>query len=152
MKKYLTVLMLGLSASTAHAFTAMPFPNVSNQVIALECSIVGELPLRRDPDPVYKIGVDIRTDANGNLETYNIVHTVRSGQEYDRSTQYSNGGIWKTPNTLEWYWKGYRGRATMIGLLTWNTKDGWMYSETIFDGYNRQDFRMLADCHDRKGD
>jgi hypothetical protein len=53
---------------------------------------------------------------------------------------------------MEWFWKGYRRTGTMIGQLTWNTRDGWMYSETIFDNNNRPDYRMLADCYNRSGD
>jgi hypothetical protein len=65
----------------------------------------------------------------------------------------SNTGrtIWQTQGRKEWYWKGRRGNVTMVGELYHNERDGWMYSERLFqNGY--QTYGMLSDCHLMQGD
>lgn len=116
----------------------------------LECSIVGQWPTpQRDPDPVYKINIDLQLDDNGRPTNLGVYHTTRSGKSYDRSEQYTNGNVWQTSGKLEWYWSGLHVRGLvqrMVGELYHNDRDGWMYLETITKN-NRVEYRMLADCH-----
>jgi hypothetical protein len=151
--KKLNLLLVGIAlaisgTAPAHAaFTAVQPPPVEGN-IALECSVVREQPQSRrpDPDPVYKTNINLTTN-NGNFESFDVLHTVRSGAVYDRSQQYAGSSIWKTNNRMEWFWKGYRGtRGAMLGEVYWNARDGWMYQETIFDG-NRPQTQILEDCH-----
>jgi hypothetical protein len=54
-------------------------------------------------------------------------------------------------NPVEWNWKGQRGNVTMVGELYHNERDGWMYSERLFqNGY--QTYGMLSDCHLMQGE
>lgn len=142
-------LALGIGATAQAAFTnPQPPPVPVEGNVALECSVVREVPQpwRLDPDPVYKTNINLAMN-NGNFESFDVVHTVRSGMTYDRSLQYGAGMIWKTTNKMEWFWKGYRGaRAMMLGEVYWNTRDGWMYQETIYDG-NRPQTQIAYDCH-----
>jgi hypothetical protein len=96
-----------------------------------ECAIVGHTS-ERDSDPVYKINVNVNSDSAGKFNSMGIVHTVRSGRTYDRSEQYRQDDIWQTQGRMEWYWKGHRGNVTMVGELYRNERDGWMYSERLF--------------------
>jgi hypothetical protein len=130
------------------AFRASPPPPPFNGG-RFECSIVREHPPARDPDPVYKINIDVSINS-GRLDSIGVVHTVRSGKTYDRSGQYSDATIWKTPDRMEWYWQGYRGPIKMVGELYYNDRDGWMYSETISKN-GRTEYQMLSDCHRLSG-
>jgi hypothetical protein len=130
----------------AYAFTK-PAPVQIDNYMSLECSVVGQRPAGYDRDPVYKININLQTADNGEFQSFDVVHTVRSGAAYDRTQQYTNATIWKTSNRAEWYWKGYHGRAMMIGEVYHNDRDGWMYMETHYSGNNQLDFQMLADCH-----
>jgi hypothetical protein len=42
---------------------------------------------------------------------------------------------------MEWYWKGQRANVTMVGELYHNERDGWMYSEQLFQN-GRQTYAM----------
>jgi hypothetical protein len=48
-------------------------------------------------------------------------------------------------------WKGQRGNVTMVGELYHNERDGWMYSEQLFQN-GRQTYSMLSDCHLMQGE
>jgi hypothetical protein len=110
-----------------------------------ECAIVGPTS-GSDSDPVYKINVNVGSDNAGKFNSMGIVHTVRSGRTYDRSDQYRQDDIWQTQGKMEWNWRGQRGNKIMVGELYHNERDGWMYSERLFqNGY--QTYGMLSDCH-----
>lgn len=111
-----------------------------------ECAILGHTAERDPPDPVYKINVNVGSDSAGKFNSMGIVHTVRSGRTYDRSEQYRQDDIWQTQGRMEWYWKGQRGNKNMVGELYHNERDGWMYSEQLFQN-GRQTYSMLSDCH-----
>jgi hypothetical protein len=77
---------------------------------------------RPDPDPVYKTNINLTSD-NGSFQSFDVLHTVRSGAIYDRSQQYSDASIWKTNNRMEWFWRSYRGaRGSMVGEVYWNSQ------------------------------
>jgi hypothetical protein len=133
----------------AHAEFRAPPPPPPFDGGSFECSIVREQPPARDTDPVYKVNINV-TINSGRLQGIGVVHTVRSGRTYDRSQQYSNATIWKTPDRMEWYWQGYRGPMKMVGEIYYNDRDGWMYSETISKN-GRIEYRMLSDCHQQLG-
>src|SRR5262249_4709902 len=128
------------------AFHAAPAPQLTG-FTALECSIVREQPKPRDDkNPVYKINVSLTKDDSGHLESFDVIHTLRSGKQVDRSEQYSGANIWQTKGKLEWFWKGYRGENQMLGMVYHNARDGWMYRETI-SARGRVAYEMHADCH-----
>jgi hypothetical protein len=116
---------------------------------AFECSVVNEQPRDRDPNPVYKINVNVMLSDMGRITSMGVVHTVRSGKTYDRSEQYSNGTVGQKPGLMEWYWSGRRGDLQMIGTIYHNDRDGWMYREQIVK-YGRIQYTMLSDCHEQK--
>jgi hypothetical protein len=114
---------------------------------AFECSIVNQNPQpRRDSDPVYKIDVSVLLNGPS-LGSFDVMHTVRSGRVYDRSTQYDNSRLWQTAGKMEWNWTGQRGGNTMIGSLYHNDRDGWMYREGLIAN-GRVAYTMLSDCHE----
>jgi hypothetical protein len=129
------------------AFHAAPPPPQLTGFTALECSIVREQPKSRDDkNPVYKINVGLTKDDSGKFDSFDVIHTLRSGKLVDRSEQYSGANIWQTKGRPEWFWKGYRGENQMVGMVYHNDRDGWMYRETISAG-GRVAYEMLADCH-----
>ena len=129
------------------AFHAAPAPLLTG-FTALECSIVKEQPKPRDSkNPVYKININLTKDDSGRLESFDVVHTLRSGKQVDRSEQYSGASIWQTKGRLEWFWKGYRGEhQTMTGVVYHNPRDGWRYRETV-SARGRVAYEMHAACH-----
>ena len=75
---------------------------------------------------------------------------VRDGRAVNRSEQYSNGTTWTLmPKTKDWYWRGTRGTSTMVGHLYHNERDGWMYTEELFE-HGRLTMQSTADCHEAK--
>ena len=95
--------------------------------------------------------MNVGSDSAGKFNSMGIVHTVRSGQSYDRSEQYGQSSLWKTAGKMEWFWGGQRRNVTMVGELYYNEHDGWMYSEQQFKN-NHQIYSMLSDCHLMQGD
>jgi hypothetical protein len=95
-----------LTAPTQAFEVAKPFSVNGSKF--LECSIVRTQPRDRDSDPVYKINVSIVFNNSGSFEALNAVHTVRSGQTYDRTQQYVNGRAWAKPGYLDWFWEGWQ--------------------------------------------
>lgn len=148
--KLVLILLLASTAFVQAEFRASPPPKPFDGG-SFECSIVREQPPAKDNDPVYKINVDVVINDSGKLESMNVIHTVRSGKTYDRSQQYAGSTIWKNPDRMEWYWKGYRGPVQMVGEIYHNDRDGWMYMETISKG-GRVEYQMLADCHQMLGE
>ena len=114
-----------------------------------ECSVVREMPRDRDPNPVYKINVNLDLNDAGKITSMGVGHTVRSGKTYDRSEQYTNGTVGQTPGHMEWFWSGRRGELQMIGTIYHNDRDGWMYREQMVK-YGRVQYTMLSDCHEQK--
>jgi hypothetical protein len=141
---------LCLFAYSANAFVAAPPPAPfnANYGAALECSIVRHTP-DRDRDTAYKVNIILDVD-NGIFRALNVGYTLVSGRFVDRSSQYQNGRTWQTPHYLEWNWAGSRGHTTINGRLYHNDRDGWMYTESIFEN-NRLTYQMLADCHAMEG-
>jgi hypothetical protein len=144
-KLLLACSVLALSAS-AHAdfHAARPFDGGS-----FECSIVRQQPQGRDTDPVYKVNVNVMLSDMGKLTSIGVVHTVRTGKTYDRSEQYTDGTIWKTPGRMEWSWSGHRGPVQMVGVIYHNDRDGWMYREIISKN-GHVEYQMLSDCHEQQ--
>ena len=116
---------------------------------AFECTVVSEQPRDRDPNPVYKINVNLDLNDAGKITSSGVVHTVRTGKTYDRSEQYPNGSVSQKPGFKEWYWSGNRGEQRMIGTFYNSDRDGWMYREQIVK-YGRVQHTMLSDCHEQK--
>ena len=133
------------------AFHAAPPPQLAGST-ALECSIVRQQPKPSNGNPVYKINVNLTADDSGKLESFDVVHTLRSGKQVDRSEQYYDASIWQTEGRREWSWKGRRGEhQTMVGVVYHNERDGWMYRETVSER-GRVAYEMLADCHQANGE
>jgi hypothetical protein len=96
-----------------------------------------------DKDPVYKILVMIALD-NGALKGLSVEHHHVSGMISDRSKQYEGSVTWQTPNRMEWWWKGYRGSAMMVGEIWFN--QNWFYSEDRYEN-NIRKWSMTSRCH-----
>jgi hypothetical protein len=138
-------------ASTARADFHAAQPKSITGFTALECSVVNEMPRDRDPNPVYKINVNLDLNDAGKINSMGVILTTRNGKAYDRSEQYSNGSVSQKQGFREWYWNGSRGAVNMLGTLYNNDRDGWMYREQIIKN-GRVEYTMLSDCHEQLGD
>ena len=152
-KLFLTTCAVLAMASTAHAFSAAP-PKpafVPTDGAALECAVVKLLPASAaGRDPVYKINVGLTYNDDGVFKGLDVFHTLVSGRSVNRSDQYTNGTTWTLPpKTKDWYWRGTRGTSTMVGHLYHNERDGWMYTEELFE-HGRLTMQSTADCHEAK--
>ena len=146
-----TCAVMALS-STAHAFTAAPkFDPTEGKV--LECAIVKLMPASTaGRDPVYKVNVSLTYNDSSEFKGLDVFHTLVSGKSVNRTTQYANGTTWTSmPKTHDWYWQGDRGTSRMVGHLYHNSRDGWMYTEDLFE-HGRQTMHAVADCHESEGE
>jgi hypothetical protein len=118
----------------------------------VECGVVElrDSDKGKDPDPIYKIVVNLELDENKNPTSLFVNHVSVHGKNYDRSKQYTiEPQLWGTPGKMEWFWSGKRkaGSRTyfMKGALIKNTT-GLHYYEELKVG-NKTEMYMYSICH-----
>ena len=142
MKKLLlatAVATLAASAASAGSFSK----NEENEDTyrGYECVVVQVTPPDRDRDPGYKVNVSIEDD-----KFSTVVHTTRSGREWDRTDQYANLKTWRAANGVVW-WSGWsrKYQVEMTGAL------GMDKGQILYVEYVRQNGRLVTTirtvCH-----
>jgi hypothetical protein len=132
-----------------------------------ECAMPLERPASNDRNPVYKTeiyftrGYNERTDKSW-LATFNVRHTLRNGDRYDRADQYSGISVkeWSLgKRTGVQQWTGYSTRYAglrIVGELKWTQygreqESGFTpiratYTEFFYNNGKLQT-TMTATCH-----
>jgi hypothetical protein len=86
---------------------------------------------RAERDPLAVTHILLEVNEKYEPTQLNVVHALFSGREFNRGAQYSNGGIWKTAGSNEWFWTGQRGpHFVMIGRVGISLR-GWFYEEYL---------------------
>jgi hypothetical protein len=123
----------------------------------VECGIIElrDSDKGKDPDPIYKIVVNLELDENKNPTSLFVNHVSVHGKRYDRSKQYTiEPQLWGTPGKMEWFWSGKRkvGSRTYVmkGALIKNSA-GLHYYEELKVG-NKTEMFMHSICHQEEGD
>jgi hypothetical protein len=73
---------------------------------ALECVPVEATEDTDRRDRIYKIFVNISFDDNWQPEDMNVLHYAVSGAAYNRSDQYTQSNLTRTPGKTDYYWTG----------------------------------------------
>jgi hypothetical protein len=132
-----------------------------------ECAMPVEQPASRDNNPVYKTelyftrGYNERTSKSW-LATFNVRHTLRNGDRYERADQYSGITVreWSTTKRSGiQQWSGYSTRypgLRVVGELNWTqygreTESGFTpiratYTEYFYNNGKLQT-KTTAMCH-----
>jgi hypothetical protein len=109
---------------------------------------------RKDSDPVTSTDVELNLASNYLPNTITVRHHLFSGGVIDRSTQYSNQGVWKEDGQNVWSWGGYlfeNQRVSMIGRVYLTADGNWFYEEHIFhDGH--PDKAIFEHCEPWEGE
>ncbi len=145
----LAAALLASTAAHAEFTTAPPLPAIP---AATEFSCY-TAPAPGDRNPIAVTYVSISFDAQHKLSAMTVVHTMRSGDSYDRSQQYS--GKVSQDNT-GYYWSGWRGNVAMVGRLYYETNKriiphGWIYTEAV-SGPSGPVKLFKFDCWPAKGE
>jgi hypothetical protein len=139
----LAVMLLGVTAANAFDRTTpiSPFDDY-------EC-----VPIKRigqnDPDPVYKIEINLAGDDKGVLSSMDVFHTTVSGKTYNRTTQFVvDATLTQVAGHLEYRWSGTRSNPaySMVGVMAKPEGKAWQYSETFYNR-GKQTYAMLSVCH-----
>jgi hypothetical protein len=132
-----------------------------------ECAMPVEQPASRDNNPVYKTELYFTRSYNERtskswLATFNVRHTLRNGDRYERADQYSGITVreWSTTKRSGiQQWSGYSTRypgLRVVGELKWTqygreTESGFTpiratYTEFFYDNGKLQT-KTTAMCH-----
>jgi hypothetical protein len=156
MKKLLsaTVAAIALIASaSAYAATGMEETAKPERQFAYECVIDRVTPPDHDKDPSYK--VNVVTDMSHIISVW---HTLKSGKEVDRTTQYdaTSGALrknedWST-SPLAWYGKSKKSpQLAMLGVIGTQNADGTgklSYVEELYRGNEKKPVLTVnTTCH-----
>jgi hypothetical protein len=106
-------------------------------------------------DPIYKINIVLSFNDDNKLSEMTVTHTAVSGKSYQRSDQYTNSSLIKTPDKLEIYWRGYWRKDSsvlMLGHFWYEDSDRrWYYQELQSkNGYPQNS--MTAICNSIEGE
>jgi hypothetical protein len=163
--KTLFVVALLASTAVAHAEFGYNPPGYSAPVNPpnefsegyFNCYIVAERPHDpRERNPIASIMVHIGTSTNGTFNQFGVWHTARSGDTYDRSTQYTWRQSVVKDGWRNYVWSGKRDDDYMEGRLYYETNKsrrphGWIYTEALYpNGGNRSSYQMVSDCWPQK--
>ena len=104
-----------------------------------------------DPNPVYKIIVTLSVDLENDevAKDLSITHVTVSGARYNRSDQYTQSSLTKTPGKREWFWVGTWNKnpsITMKGALVRTAEGKWLYGEDRWE-HGRSEPVTRSICH-----
>jgi hypothetical protein len=154
-RKIIAALLMTAAATSdaAAQFKAVPDSSFGNGYF--ECGIIQSKPADRDPDPIYKINVSLSFTDENKLSEMTVTHTAVSGKSYQRSDQYANSSLVKTPDKLEIYWRGYWRKnpsVLMVGHFWYEMSSRrWNYQEIQSKNGHLQ-MTMTAICNSMEGE
>lgn len=155
-REMLAVLLLMAIGSSASAQFKPTKKNAPFEGGFLECGIVSlkDADGGKDPDPVYKIMINLDLENDGSPKAMTVTHASVQGKYYSRHEQYTvNPELTNTRGKMEWFWSGTLARNTafrMKGALIKNDT-GIHYYETLMKG-SQVNMQMHALCHQAEGD
>jgi len=137
------VMLLALTAANAFERTPPETPFGSYECVPIKR--VGQ----DDPDPVYKVEVNLTGDDKGMLSSMDVFHTTVSGKIYNRSTQFTvDATLTQVAGHLEYRWSGTRSNSaySMVGVMAKPEGKAWQYTETFYNR-GKQTYAMISVCH-----
>jgi hypothetical protein len=101
-------------------------------VVNFVCSNILINPQDRDPDPTYKITVDLRLSDDGvYIVGTRVIHHSIHGAQYVRHRQYPNfHGTDKSNGNIDVLWDGDNQYGHMTGHVFWYNQN-WHYTERL---------------------
>jgi hypothetical protein len=127
MKKIAIALMLAASVPTVSQAAFVRDDNRPS-----EYQMVCYPPINpRERDPDVKIDVVVTIDQSRVPLTYSVIHTLRSGRTFDRSTQYLPGRVGYNLNSGAMWWNGLydHDRSVLMTGALWLDRGIWKYGE-----------------------
>jgi hypothetical protein len=118
---------------------------------AYECGILSLKPRDRDPDPIYKVNINLNfaDDNKSKISEMNVVHTSLSGKGYLRSDQYGPATLTQVPNHADVSWRGVwkKNNAVYMTGRFWMDADGRFKYLEVQSRNGVPQMQMLSICH-----
>jgi Bacterial SH3 domain len=107
-----------------------------------ECAVVRVIPPDRDPNPGYKVLLNVYVSDLGRITSLDVKHVLADGQIRDRSEQYSNSTLSYDNNVIRW--SGQRGKLVMTGTFAPYGKPSYV---EVITRNGRGETRIETICH-----
>ena len=154
MMKYLlaaTAAVAMVASAAAQTMDDTGNNNKDNQEYWYECSVTKVTPSDKDKDPGYKI--NLYFFANGEKLFKRVVHTTRSGAQYNRVAQYTvadKDNYINEKGANVWFGTSIKNPSlTMGGIFGWvKGNPNPIYTEYLMRGREKKPFMVIESaCH-----